>query len=339
MHLKNNENKLSNFRQIGGIETSIIDNGPERGTRIAWVHTGSGLSYKLLLDRCMDIGEAYFNGIGLAWIGANGFKNIHSQDRQSDNWLEYFGGGLLSTCGLSNIGNAETNEHGTQFLNGSINRQASELESIVQPSFENNGMMSISSITQEHQAFGYQFSLHRTIESSIGSSSLKLKDRVTNTGAFKVPHMLLYHCNLGWPILDNETTLFWNGRVVSRGNTKGDHIFTQDNCRVFRNPIPPIEDQAEACGFIDVIPDQAGYCHCGITNPNLGIKLTISFMKNQLPWLTNWQHWVNKNYVIGFEPGTNPPIGQSKAKENKQLIYLEPGESRDYEISLTIEPF
>ena len=74
MDFLSNQNKLSNFRQIGGIETSIIDNGPERGTRIAWVNTGSGLTYKLLLDRCMDIGEAYFNVIGLACIGANGFK-------------------------------------------------------------------------------------------------------------------------------------------------------------------------------------------------------------------------------------------------------------------------
>ena len=337
MDFLSNQNKLSNFRQIGGIETSIIDNGPERGTRIAWVNTGSGLTYKLLLDRCMDIGEAYFNGIGLAWIGANGFKKLHPQDRQADNWLENFGGGLLSTCGLSNIGNAEINTYGTQFLNGSINRQASELEAIVQPSFENNGRMSISSITKEQQAFGYQFSLYRTIESYMGSSRIKLKDKVTNTGAYKVPHMLLYHCNFGWPLLDKDSKLFWNGNAISRGITKGDQIFNQPGCYEFRDPIPPAEDQAEACGFIDQLAEQDGYCHCGIINPTIGVKLTISFLKNQLPWLTNWQHWVNKNYVVGLEPGTNPPIGQSKAEEKNQLNYLEPGESRAYEISCSVD--
>lgn len=337
MDLKNSQNKLSNLRQIGGIETSIIDNGPERGTRIAWVNTGSGLIYKLLLDRCMDIGEAYFNGIGLAWIGASGFKYLPPQERQADNWLENFGGGLLSTCGLSNIGNSEINEHGTQFLNGSINRQACELEAIVQPRFENNGRMLISSITREQQAFGYQFSLQRTIESFIGSPCIKLKDKVTNIGAYKVPHMLLYHCNFGWPLIDKDATIFWNGTAISRGLTKGDAIFNQAGCNDFRDPIAAIGTQAEACGYIEQIAEQDGYCHCGIINPNLGVKLTISFIKSQLPWLTNWQHWVHKNYVVGLEPGTNPPLGQTKAKENNQLIYLEPGEVREYEISFAVE--
>ena len=33
--------KVSNHAQIGGIETSVLDNGPGRGTRVAWVNTGT----------------------------------------------------------------------------------------------------------------------------------------------------------------------------------------------------------------------------------------------------------------------------------------------------------
>lgn len=64
--------------------------------------------------------------------------------------------------------------------------------------------------------------------------------------------------------------------------------------------------------------------------------LSLRFQKKQLPWLTNWQHFGKGEYILGFEPGTNPPIGQLKAKEQNELILLEPGESRSYTCELEL---
>jgi hypothetical protein len=55
-----------------------------------------------------------------------------------------------------------------------------------------------------------------------------------------------------------------------------------------------------------------------------------------MPWLTNWQHWGKGEYVTGLEPGTNPPIGQAKARANNTLIFLEPGESREYSLEIEV---
>ena len=52
-----NEKYINNHHQIGGIETSILDNGVGRGNRDAWINTGSGLRFKVNFDRGMDIGE------------------------------------------------------------------------------------------------------------------------------------------------------------------------------------------------------------------------------------------------------------------------------------------
>ncbi|KPL20644.1 MAG: hypothetical protein AMJ75_11500, partial [Phycisphaerae bacterium SM1_79] len=54
-------NKVGNHLQIGGIETSVLDNGPGRGTRIAWVNTGAGLRYKVVIERGLDIADAFYN--------------------------------------------------------------------------------------------------------------------------------------------------------------------------------------------------------------------------------------------------------------------------------------
>jgi hypothetical protein len=55
-----------------------------------------------------------------------------------------------------------------------------------------------------------------------------------------------------------------------------------------------------------------------------------------LPWLNNWQHWGKGEYVTGLEPGTNPPIGQAKARAQQQLIFLQPGETRSYSLELEV---
>jgi hypothetical protein len=40
--------------------------------------------------------------------------------------------------------------------------------------------------------------------------------------------------------------------------------------------------------------------------------------------------------VTGIEPGTHPPIGQAKARQQNTLIMIEPGESRNYELDIDI---
>jgi len=59
-------NKVSHVTQVGGIETSILDNGRGKGTRIAWINTGAGLRFKVVIDRGMDIADASFNQFNLS---------------------------------------------------------------------------------------------------------------------------------------------------------------------------------------------------------------------------------------------------------------------------------
>jgi hypothetical protein len=66
------------------------------------------------------------------------------------------------------------------------------------------------------------------------------------------------------------------------------------------------------------------------------LAVFLKFQKKQLPWLTNWQHWGRGEYVTGLEPGTNPPIGQAKARERNELIFLQPGETRSYELQIDV---
>ena len=90
----------------------MLDNGVGRGTRIAWINTGTGLRYKVVIDRAMDIADAFFNQYGLVWLSQSGITSPQPFSDKGISWLRTFGGGLLTTCGLSHVGGPEKDGFG-----------------------------------------------------------------------------------------------------------------------------------------------------------------------------------------------------------------------------------
>lgn len=330
--------KISNSAQLGGIETSVLDNGLGRGTRIAWINTGTGLRYKVVIDRAMDIADAFYNQHSLAWLSHLGIRSPEPFSGKGMDWIRTFGGGLLVTCGLNHVGGPEADENGERGLHGLISNIPAEIESIIQPDPVNGNMnMSISGRIKQTQVFGPSLELKRTITGTIGKASINIHDEVINRGNTPAPHMILYHFNFGWPLVDEGTNLFWQGAWQSPGGDTGHKIFRKGN-DFHKCPAPLVAHNGggEEVAFIDIAADESGRCVCGLYNSEKKIAVTLRFQKKQLPWLTNWQHWGKGEYVTGLEPGTNPPIGQAKAKEKEQLIYIAPGESRMYDIEIEV---
>ena len=332
------KDKISNAAQMGGIETAVVDNGSGRGNRIAWINTGTGLRYKVIIDRAMDIADAFYNQYSLAWLSHLGSTIPQPFSDKGLDWLRTFGGGLLVTCGLSHVGGPEQDEHGDRGLHGLFSNTATELESIIQPDPVAGKMdMSITGIIRETKIFGPSLELRRTISGTLGHSAIRIHDEVMNRGNTPAPHMILYHFNFGWPLVDHGTDIVWQGEWQARPGGINNRIFNQEYN--FRKCPPPLDDHrgtGEAVAFIDATPNGSGKCTCGLYNSTIGLALSLRFEKKQLPWLTNWQHWGKGEYVTGLEPGTNPPIGQAKARADQQLIFLEPGETRKYDLEIEV---
>src|SRR3546814_9974968 len=113
-------NKISNPPALGGIETAVLDNGAGRGTRIAWINTGTGLRYKVVIDRAMDIAEAFYNHHSLAWLSHLGITSPQQFSNSGADWIKTFGGGLLAKCGLDHVGSLGSAENGHRGLHGTI---------------------------------------------------------------------------------------------------------------------------------------------------------------------------------------------------------------------------
>ncbi|WP_428666550.1 aldose 1-epimerase family protein [Runella sp.] len=331
-------NKLSNAAQLGGIETSVIDNGLGKGTRIAWINTGTGLRYKIVIDRAMDIADAFYNQHSLAWLSHAGIMPPQPFSNQGIEWIRTFGGGLLTTCGLSHVGGPESDAYGERGLHGLVSNIPAEIESIIQPDPVAGKMdMSITGIIKQTQVFGPILELRRTISGTLGEAKIRIHDEVLNRANTATPHMMLYHCNFGWPLVDEGTEIVWQGSWKSRDNDPNNPIFREGND--FKTCPAPLDEHSgggEEAAFIDIDADADGICHCGLRNSTLGLEVGLRFQKSQLPWMTNWQHWGKGEYVTGIEPGTNPPIGQAKAREQNTLIHLAPGERRSYDLEIEV---
>lgn len=197
--------------------------------------------------------------------------------------------------------------------------------------------MSITGKIKQTSVFGPCLELRRTISGSLGQPFINIHDEVINRGNTVVPHMILYHFNFGWPLVNEGTDIIWKGVWRPRDEGGNAKIFKERNN--YKKCPAPLEEHSgggEEAAIIDPISDNFGNYICGLHNQEIGIAVALKLKKKQLPWLTNWQHWGKGEYVTGLEPGTNPPIGQAKARKQNTLLFLSPGERKAYDLNIEV---
>jgi hypothetical protein len=336
MELEEFRKFISNTHQVGGIETSVLENGVGKGNKIAWVNTGSGLRFKVNFDRGLDIADAFFNEHSLTWLAHAGVPAPQTLSEIGLNWLKTFGGGLITTCGLQHVGGPESDEKESRGLHGNFSNLPAEIESIVQADpLAGKFEMKIVGLIKESKIFGNSLELRRTITCKLGQSEINISDQITNKGNTPAPVMVLYHINLGYPLAGPGAEIFWEGTWKPRFDSP--QIFKAgNNFKACQEPLAAHAGNGEEVAFIDSETDANGYVSCGIKNTKLGLKFNLSFLKSQLPRLTNWQHWGEREYVTALEPGTNWPIGQNQARTDHELTILEPLESKTFELKINI---
>jgi galactose mutarotase-like enzyme len=215
---------------------------------------------------------------------------------------------------------------------------ATEIISIKQPDiFSGDLSYELLGRITESSTFGPSLELIRRISGTLGSTEIHVHDHVTNRGNAPAPHMLLYHINCGWPLINEGTRIIWKGEIKPKlGEAEVKENSRRDGFRHCPAPMDSHAGFGEEVAFIDPQTDEMQQVTCGYVNDQLGLGLKISFSKTQLPWLIHWQHWGKNEYVTALEPATNPPIGQAAARANESLILLEPGETRSYDLRLSI---
>ena len=200
--------RVGRMEQLASIRRLVADDGQGRGMRVIEVNNGSGLAFTLYPDRGMDLGQAFFKGTPLAWVTGNLEVAPAFYNGAGNEWLRTWGGGLLTGCGLANVGGPCVTGGEAHGLHGRLSHIPAE-EVNTSAGWDDDGRytLSVSGRVRQSKAFAENLLLTRRLATAMGSSSLTLCDTVENRGFRESPCMLLYHINLGWPLVDEGAVL------------------------------------------------------------------------------------------------------------------------------------
>ena len=318
--------------QIAGIRLVEIADGRARGVRAAEVWTGSGFRFTVLLDRGMDLGAAEHAGRSLALVlPALGAPALH--EPAGIGWLRTFGGGLMTTCGLTHYGppDPEGEGHG---LHGRAAHLPAENVRVRQEWRGDDYVLELEGETRQSRLFAENLKLERRLSTRLGASSVVVHDRVTNDGFRPSPLAVLYHCNFGFPVVSPDSELLVEDLAVTPRDATaaaGVHQHRQFG--------PPEEGFAEQVFFHQPRPDAAGDAGAAIVNRALGFGAFVRWRAAELPVLAHWKNTGAGEYVCGLEPSTHEmrPT-RRELRELGLLREIAPGESVELRLEIGALP-
>jgi hypothetical protein len=138
--------------------------------------------------------------------------------------------------------------------------------------------------------------------------------------------MFLYHCNAGFPVLDAGSELL----VPSTLTTTDYGVAVEGYARM----TAPVRNATEACFEHELVAEPAGTVPVALVNRTLGLGVYQVFRIGQLPHHTVWRMLGEGTYACGLEPSTNRDAGRFDARERGELQWLEPGETRQYDLEI-----
>jgi len=331
----NGHHYVANPAQLGGIELFSAMNGPSYSNRVAWVNTGSGLHYKVVIDRGLDIAEAFYKGMSLSWLSLSGITRPEMSLNKGLDWLWGFYGGLVVSCGPSSAGSPVKDRGQDLPLHGRYSNLSATLESVINPDpLLDRGEMKITGIVREAKIFEPNLELRRTISSPLGQSKIVIEDTFLNRGTQETEHAWLLHINLGFPLIEPGTELIYRADVHPLPSAVD--YFTKRKFQIVPEPLPE-HAMGEAVAYFDPKTDRDGQVHCGVINPHRKIGLKISFSKRDFPRFVNWHHFGPcGQYVMGIEPANCGVEGRDKDRERGWLKFLKPGEKKKYRATIEV---
>ncbi len=294
---------IGSVEQVGGVRDFTFNDGKMKGVRAIEINTGK-VRITVLADRCMDIAQAYYKGEAVAWLSKTGITAPQYYEKDAKNWLRGFYGGLITTCGLRNIG-SEVGEHG---LHGRIANTPAQKVSVFADWVGDEYIMRVSGEMRESKVFGENLVLKRTITTKLFAEEFTVEDVVVNEGFETENTALCYHCNFGYPLVRDGAKMVGVPEEIA-----GIHA--------------PIHGKKEEC--IGVAHEGNVAC-AGIENGEMGVYIT--YERENLPDFLVWKMLGESEYVVGLEPRTTSHGGPGLAKYD---AYVPVASMDEYKTKLT----
>jgi len=322
--LTGNRDQLFRINRIERID------GKAAGVELVDVSNSSGMHFEVNISRGLDIPYLDFNGENIGFIAPCGVVHPSYFDDKGLGFLKSFAPGFLTTCGLKLAGAPCEYEGQAYGLHGNYSNTPAEnfCCKLVE---EAEPYVLIEGDVRDGMIFGDRMTLHRTIKCFYKQRKIHLHDSVTNDGPRKARHMILYHCNIGYPLLSPDSEIFIpSSNAIPRNEHAASGI---DRWMKLEKPDSSYE---EMCYYHELKRDKDNHARVGVFNPELGFGVSIEFNAGTLDHFVQWKMMGTNDYVLGLEPANATIDGLHDAVSNGSMKYLEPDESVQYDLEFSI---
>jgi hypothetical protein len=245
-------------------------------------------------------------------------------------WLEGFDE-LLVRCGLRSFGAPDFDSAGMlkfplhgRVANLPAQKVALELDA-------EHSLLHVTGVVRECRFLQYSLSLQARYTFAWGEPSIDVHDKVTNASGTPSEMQLLYHINIGEPLLAAGATMHLSApRVVARNKHAASNL---NNWQNYLEPTPGFSEQVY---FTASQAGEDGWARSLLAAPDQSSGFAVHYQIDTLPYFTQWKNTVAEQdgYVTGLEPGTGFPNPRTFEQAKGRLVQLQPGESRDFRLKL-----
>lgn len=318
--------RISSMSQIAGARVFEHTEGKAAGVKAVEVNAGAGLCFTVLLDRGMDIGDAYYKGIPIAWRSKVGVIAPTYFENQGHQWLRNFYGGLLTTCGLIQVGEPCEDEGVYHGLHGRISHTPAERLSVDEYWEGDDYIIKVTGKMREAVIYDENLTLTREIKCVCGDKKVFVKDTVQNEGYKETPFMIMYHVNEPFPIVSENSRLYSSALSVEpQQEWAGDYSRMSKPAKGYRYET-----------FVHTMPSDRDRVYYAIINEELNIGVYLGYDPKALPVGNEWKMLGQQDYVVAMEPSNTYNVGIAESRRQGWLPMLGPGESREINLEIGV---
>ena len=272
------DGRISNFQQVASIRRYTLSEGHEKGLDVLDCDNGK-IRFLLNVSKACDIMQLYHEGQNMSFVSKNGFT------KRETPFLNRFEGGMLYTCGLDSVGGRDGFE-----LHGTLHNIPAE---IIRAECNENGI-TVEAIIRDTALFGKNLVLKRKIFTAIGEDSVTLEDTLVNEGYKTEEYCLLYHINVGYPMLDDGAKVIADVESYTPRTA-----WAKQNEATMYAMSDAVPNQEEACYFLKLSKPEIA-----LVNEKIGKKFTVSYSGDTLTHFVEWKSMASGDYALGLEPCT-----------------------------------
>lgn len=315
------------------LDWSRWEDGKALGMHCLTIDTGA-IKTVILPARGMGIWKCWAGGAEFGWNspvrGPVHPSLVPVGDPSGLGWLEGFDE-LLVRCGLLSNGAPDIDASGKVAypLHGRIaNLPAHRIQIEVQPDV---GVLDVVGTVTESRFLMYSLELESRLRFRAGSSLIEIHDTVTNGRSTLGSMQLLYHINLGQPVLQSGAKLYAPlHRVAPRDERAASGVDRWSVCE------GPASGYAEQVYYAEPLGGSGHWTEAMLSNRDETLGYSVHFDYSTLPVVNFWKNTagVEDGYVFGIEPATGFPNARTFEENHGRVVQLQGGQSRTFKLKL-----